>query len=245
MSPSEIIRSLKKTTEDAVRLFLQLSWTFFIQKTSFQIPAVKNTLSEQLYDLVETGGASPFSDLQLVTRDVALPPFEVHKVIFAARSDHFRRLFDRDRLSKAFRSECNINLGHVACRSFIEFMYRNDIGAKETLPLEVNLELLLAAELYNVEDLKSLVSHSLAGQANTSTIATIIMSAYQANARALIKAMQGLVAENLHVIMEDDVAWAALQEYPGAIFDLLRAGCTLSRNNSSRNSIEIEDWQNL
>ena len=87
---------------------------------------MKNTLSEELYDLVETGGASPFSDLNLITRNIGLPPFEVHKVILAARSDYFRRLFDRDRLSRAFRSEYNIELGHVACKSFIEFMYRND-----------------------------------------------------------------------------------------------------------------------
>lgn len=167
-----------------------------------------NTFSSRKFDkfeqLLETG---KFSD---VTLSVGEMKFRLHKVILTSCSPVFRAMFEHDMIEKQSNVIDILNVRYEVMKEIIRFMYTNKVNEIDGLAVE----LLVAADMYEIVELKDLCERNLSDCLCIDTAIERLILAITYNANVLKNNAIEFIVRNL----EDFLNQAQFQILESSVF---------------------------
>ena len=156
-----------------------------------------------------------------VTISVDGRDFWAHKVILAARSAVFAAMFHFEMQNKVVNNRVEVtDINQDVFEWLLRFMYTGDCVGASLLAEEFLVDLLIAAEKYDIQDLKRLLQDILAGKLNiANAVQTLIISDIYSAAQLKQKAVEFIVGHSSSVVDSKD--WKNMIEHPKLINELI------------------------
>ena len=142
------------------------------------------------------------SDVKIVCEDDEYPG---HKFILSARSDVFRAMFrsnlsENDENGKPSRIQIK-DFSSETVNTFLKFMYTDELKI-----IDINVELLVIADKYNVDRLTKICSEYFSKNINEKNVMAITLAAFLISNDYLLKAASRFIFKNLGNIKKSE-AW--------------------------------------
>ncbi|KAK3930686.1 BTB and MATH domain-containing protein 43 [Frankliniella fusca] len=155
------------------------------------------------------------AEVTLLLGDVAIP---AHKLVLCARSPVFRSMFT---LNFKEAKEMVVHVKDArpeAFDKFLEYLYSGQVQDFE----QMELQILLIADRYQVEDLKILCQIEMFDKVNTSNVLETLVLADKVNAQLLKKNALSVAVDNIGVVMASP-SWKDFhREHNGLVDDMLK-----------------------
>jgi hypothetical protein len=124
------------------------------------------TLASSLYAQTKTGG---LTDVVVICAEQRFP---CHQTVLTARSDVFRAMFEHKDLIESIRGEIRVDdISPEAMEKMLEFMYLDSVA--EVGPHAA--ELFVAADKYNITELKECMEDAMAKSLSVENVADVII----------------------------------------------------------------------
>jgi len=129
------------------------------------------------------------SDCRIICEDQIFP---CHKFILSVRSDVFKTMFQTMDMQEGKDGDVKVDdISAKTMKLLLIFIYK-DILAKE----DIDPDLLIAAEKYNIKRLFDIVSKHLLSELNADNVMETLVTAYLVNHDPLLKAASDFIFEN-------------------------------------------------
>lgn len=156
---------------------------FLEEKT---IPRPIESISEKVKETIENYGSllrtGKFADFTLVAMDGT--EFACHKSILSVRSPYFSGMFQHDTKEKREGRATIANVKTTIIEVILEFIYTGMIS-KNNIELTILQELMMAADLFQLERLKNICEESLASRLTVESASSLLLLADSINAEKL------------------------------------------------------------
>ena len=134
--------------------------------------------------------------------------FPCHKLILSARSDVFKAMFQSD-LKINENEESILEIADVSAETmkiFLKFIYRDDVKADD-----INLDLLIVADKYNVKRLVNICVKHLESIIDTKNVMEITFAAYLINNETLLQKASQFIFNN-HGNIKKPAEWDQIKK---------------------------------
>ncbi|XP_044010296.1 speckle-type POZ protein-like B [Aphidius gifuensis] len=146
-----------------------------------------------------------------VTIHVGQKSFRAIKAILAVRSPVFAAMFDHEQFKENQKNEVVIDdIDEDVFEELLHCIYTGELSKVNNMPME----LLAAAEKYQVDCLKKLCEEIICETINVDNVASILVCSDRYNLEKLNNKCLKFMKENLAAIMSNEKFQVAKKEYP-------------------------------
>ena len=187
------------TNQIATKVMMIIKEKHVIQQPSNQALTLLKTFEAHLFKDDE------LSDLKIVCEGKAFP---AHKFILSIRSDVFKAMFSSElKFNHSTQNELKIeDTDADTMEKFLKFIYTDSIKVED-----VDCQLLMLADKYNVKALINKCIDILQAKMNVENVLEIIYSAYLTNNQQIIEAASKLILKNRGAV-RTSAFWKELEE---------------------------------
>lgn len=186
-------------------------------------PIVETPFSRQFRAVLDNPS---HSDITFIVGDERLE-LHCHKVVLSARSDYFSAMLKPGGMKESKKEVLEID-GHSSAtfRRMIEFVYTNTVRELSTIDSTDLIALLMLANEYLLDDLRSLCERHAAGSLDKNNIGSLIMLSAKHNAHDLRDACIKYIQHNQEDLMGDDTIREEIRVNPDLGLAIFDAGCS-------------------
>jgi speckle-type POZ protein len=210
--------------------------------TVFQMgyPSSSDTLRDDLGALLSfdtSTSQNKFSDVKLVIlpgpkeSGSTTVEFPAHKVILAARSPVFAKMFEHDMQESANNKVKVDDIQPDVFKVVLTYMYTGQVPKFSTGENNVVYELLYAADKYQLDDLKLFCERQLVSILNFQNAARIIQFAHLHNAPELKKATLQFISKNVMNVRATK-EWEQVKQCPEIVDEIIQAMHTVIQSKN-------------
>ncbi|RWS10374.1 Protein roadkill-like protein [Dinothrombium tinctorium] len=196
---------------------LKISFAFYIFKEndhSLQMYSKTDTKRSFTDDIFQFFKSNYKFDFEIVANDGN--ETKIHKLVLMARSSFFRAMLDHELKEKRENQIVIDDFNSDVIKHLIHYMYTDELS-----DFTYAEDLLLAADKYELPELKRICEQNLCGKIDKSNCGKLLILSDQANGSNLKNAVIDFVKENMRELWSNGSLRKQLNGYPHLVLDII------------------------
>merc|ERR1712168_1010014 len=167
-------------------------------------------------DLIHMFESAKFTDVTFLVQGEEIA---AHKSVLASRSAYFEKMFDAKMQESATNRVEVTDVQPTTFKAVLRFLYG---GVMEEKEFESLAELIVAAEKYGMDDLKSVCESAIRTRLQFENIVDALLLADMHNCASLLRDGKVLFKSLATLLMKNENQWNKLRERPGLFMQLFK-----------------------